>query len=127
MESEPKGAEQTSLREYALLAPRLVKLVFRLMRDPRVPARSKAVLYLLAGYLASPIDVIPDFIVGIGHVDDLIIAVFALDHILNRVPDEIVREHWDGDEDILDVVRNVLDISSSLVPGWLKRLTSISR
>jgi len=71
--------------------------------------------------------VIPDFIVGIGHVDDLIIAVFALDHILNRVPDEIVREHWDGDEDILDVVRNVLDISSSLVPGWLKRLTSISR
>jgi uncharacterized membrane protein YkvA (DUF1232 family) len=127
MESGPDRAAQTSLREYALLAPRLVKLVFRLMRDPRVPARSKAVLFLLAGYLASPIDVVPDFIVGIGHVDDLIIAVFALDHILNRVPDEIVREHWDGEEDILDIVRNVLDISSSLVPGWLKRLTSISR
>jgi uncharacterized membrane protein YkvA (DUF1232 family) len=127
MESGPEQAAQTSLREYALLAPRLVKLVFRLMRDPRVPARSKAVLFLLAGYLASPIDVVPDFIVGIGHVDDLIIAVFALDHILNRVPDEIVREHWDGEEDILDIVRNVLDISSSLVPGWLKRLTSISR
>ena len=124
MESRPEQSAQTSLREYALLAPRLVKLVFRLMRDPRIPSRSKAVLFILAGYLASPIDVIPDFIAGIGYVDDLIIAAFALDHILNRVPDEIVREHWDGDEDVLDIVRNVLDISSSLVPGWLKKLAS---
>ena len=124
MESRPEQSAQTSLREYALLAPRLVKLVFRLMRDSRIPSRSKAVLFILAGYLASPIDVIPDFIAGIGYVDDLIIAAFALDHILNRVPDEIVREHWDGDEDVLDIVRNVLDISSSLVPGWLKKLAS---
>ncbi|MGH2695065.1 MAG: YkvA family protein [Actinomycetota bacterium] len=127
MEPTSDRVPQTSLREYAMLAPRLVKLVFRLMRDPRVPARSKAVLVLLAGYLASPIDLIPDFIVGIGHLDDLVIAAFALDQILNRVPDEIVREHWEGEEDVLEVVRNVLDISSSFVPGWLKRLISISR
>lgn len=127
MEPTYDRVPQTSLREYAMLAPRLVKLVFRLMRDPRVPARSKAVLVLLAGYLASPIDLVPDFLVGVGHLDDLIVAAFALDQILNRVPDEIVREHWEGEEDILEVVRNVLDISSSFVPGWLKRLISISR
>ncbi len=114
--------EQTRLREYALLAPRMVKLVFRLARDPRVPPRNKAALVMLAGYLASPIDVIPDFIPGLGQLDDLILVAFALDRILNHVPDAVVREHWDGDEDVLEVVRNVLDISTTFIPGWVKKL-----
>lgn len=116
----------TGLKEYALLAPRLVRLVYRLVRDPRVPARSKAALIVLAGYLASPIDLIPDFLVGLGQLDDLVVAAFALDQILNRVPDEVVIEHWDGDEDVLAIVRNILDISSSFVPKWVKRLLASS-
>lgn len=119
-ETEPVPP-QTSLKEYALLAPRLVRLVWRLTRDPRVPARTKALLFVLVGYLASPVDLIPDFIPGIGQLDDLVIAAFALDQILNRVPDEVVREHWDGDEDVLQIVRQILDISTSFVPAWLKR------
>ncbi|MEA2497661.1 MAG: hypothetical protein QOH26_66, partial [Actinomycetota bacterium] len=50
--SSPPPIDPTSLKEYALLAPRLVKLVWKLARDPRVPARSKATLFILAGYLA---------------------------------------------------------------------------
>ncbi len=115
---------QTTLREYALLAPRLAKLIFRLVRDPRVPARSKASLFFLLGYLASPVDFMPDIVPGLGQVDDLVIAAFALDQILNRVPDDVVREHWDGDEDVLEIVRHVLDISTSFLPGWLKRVFS---
>lgn len=117
-------AEQTSLKEYAFLAPRLVKLVWRLMRDPRVPPRAKATLFMLGGYLASPVDILPDFIPGLGQLDDLVLAAFALDQILNRVPDEVVRDHWDGDEDVLEVVRTVLDISTAFIPGWVKRLFS---
>lgn len=111
---------QTSLREYALIAPRLVKLIWRLARDPRVPARSKATLFLLGGYLVSPVDLIPDALPGIGQLDDLVLVAFALDQILNRVPEEIVKQHWDGDEDILEVVRAILDVSTSFVPGWIK-------
>lgn len=117
---QSKEESQMRLKEYALLAPRLARLVFRLMRDPRVPARSKAALVLLTGYLVSPIDLIPDFIPGIGQLDDLVIAVFALDQILNRVPEHVVLEHWDGEEDVLQVVRDVLDLSTAFVPGWLK-------
>ena len=113
-------ADQTSLKEYALLAPRLVKLVWNLARDPRVPARSKATLFMLAGYLVLPVDLIPDFIPGIGQADDLLVAAFALDQILNRVPDHVVREHWDGEDDVLDVVRQILDISTAFIPPWLK-------
>ena len=111
---------QTDLKEYLFLAPRLVKLVWKLMRDPRVPSRAKASLFLLGAYLASPVDLIPDFIPGIGQVDDLVIAAFALDQILNRVPDGVVREHWEGDEDVLQIVREILNISTAFVPKWLK-------
>jgi uncharacterized membrane protein YkvA (DUF1232 family) len=118
------AGRRTELREYALFAPRFVKLIGRLMRDGRVPARQKAILVLLVAYLASPVDVIPDFIPGIGHVDDLVLAAFALDQILNRVPEECVREHWDGDEDLLQVIREILDIATGLVPDWLKKRLS---
>lgn len=111
---------QTSLSEYALLIPRLIKLVWRLARDPRVPARTKATLFLMGGYLVSPVELIPDALPGIGQLDDLMLIAFALDQILNRIPEEIVKEHWEGDEDILEIVRSVLDMSTSFVPGWLK-------
>lgn len=111
------------LKEYALLAPRMVKLVWRLARDERVPPRSKAMLLVLGGYLVSPVDLVPDFIPGVGQLDDLVVAAFVLDHMVNRVDESIVREHWDGDGDVLQIVREVLDIATTFVPGWLKRLT----
>jgi uncharacterized membrane protein YkvA (DUF1232 family) len=124
-ESQPDSNGVTRLKEYALFAPRLAKLVSRLMRDKRVPARQKAILVLLGAYLLSPVDLIPDFIPGLGHVDDLVLAAFALDQILNRVPEECIREHWDGDDDVLQVVREILDIATGLVPDWLKKRLSV--
>ena len=112
---------QTKLKEYALLVPNLVKLLWRLTRDPRVPARVKATLFVLMGYVVSPVDVIPDFLPGIGQLDELVIAAFVLDQMLNRVPPEIVRQHWDGDKDILEIVQEVLDIATGFVPPWLKK------
>ena len=117
----PEGVPpQTKLKEYALLVPNLGKLIWRLSRDPRVPARSKASLVLLGGYLVSPVELIPDFIPGVGQLDDIVVAAFVLDQMLNRVPAEIVREHWDGDRDVLELVQEVLDIATGFVPGWLK-------
>ena len=118
---DPERPPQTSLKEYALVLPRLVKLVWRLARDPRVPARSKAVLVVLGGYLAYPWDLIPDFIPGLGQLDDIVVIAFALDQMLNRIAPEIVREHWDGEGDVLELVQEILDISTGFMPGWLKK------
>lgn len=117
----PSRPGQTELKEYMLLVPRLVQLLWRLTRDPRVPARSKATLFLLAGYLALPFDIIPDFIPVAGQVDDLMVIAFALDQMVNRVPPEVVREHWDGDGDILEIVKEILDISTAFIPARLKK------
>lgn len=122
MIEQHESRAQTSLKEYALLAPRLGRLVWRLVRDPRVPPRSKAALVMVAGYLASPIDIVPDFLPGLGQADDIILVAFALDQILNRVPDEIVREHWEGEGDVLEVIRQILDVSTAFFPRWLKRI-----
>ena len=122
IEPRDKAHRQTRLKEYALLAPRLARLLARLMRDPRVPARNKAILVVTLGYLVSPIDIIPDVIPAVGQLDDLIIAAFALDHLLNRVPPEVLKDHWDGDEDVLEVVRNIVEIGAGLVPRWIRRL-----
>ena len=119
-----RGDAHTQLRDYALFAHRLLVLISRLMRDLRVPSRQKAILILLFVYLASPVDIIPDFIPGIGHVDDLVLAAFALDQILNRVPEECIREHWDGNDDVLQIVREILNIATGLVPDWLKKRLS---
>ena len=111
---------KTELKEYALLLPRLLRLVWNLARDPRVPARSKALLFMIGGYIASPVDVIPDFIPGLGQLDDLVLIAFVLDRIINRVPPEVLAEHWTGDRDVLEVVQQILDISTAFVPSWLK-------
>ena len=122
IERRDRLMNQTKLKQYLLLLPHLVKLLARLMRDPRVSPRSKAVLVLVIGYLVSPIDLIPDMIPGMGQLDDLVIAAFALDYMINRVPDEILREHWEGDEDVLELIRNIAEIAATLVPRWIKRL-----
>jgi uncharacterized membrane protein YkvA (DUF1232 family) len=58
-----------------------IALVRRLLGDPRVPRRKKAVLVMLLVYLASPIDLIPDFLPVVGYLDDVVIAALALRYV----------------------------------------------
>jgi uncharacterized membrane protein YkvA (DUF1232 family) len=84
-------------REFALLVPNLTRLFAGLVRDPRVPLRAKIVLGATALYLASPIDLVPDFIPIAGSLDDAIVAAFALRFVVRASSPEIVAEHWPGD------------------------------
>ena len=115
----PAGGERLS--HYARYIPLFGTLVYRLMKDPRVPTRAKVTLLFAAGYVASPIDFVPDWILGLGRFDDLIVAAFALDQLLNRVPEHVVLEHWDGDEDVLRLIQEILDISTGFMPASIRR------
>jgi uncharacterized membrane protein YkvA (DUF1232 family) len=50
-----------------------------------VPRRTKLVLWLLVAYLASPIDLIPDFIPVLGYLDDVLIAAAVLRYVKRRL------------------------------------------
>lgn len=104
------------------MIPNLVKLVGRLLADPRVPRRSKIALGAAAAYVASPIDLIPEFIPVIGFADDLIVLMMALDALLSRTGPEIVEEHWDGPVDLLSLVEDILGLARNAVPTKLRSL-----
>jgi uncharacterized membrane protein YkvA (DUF1232 family) len=89
-------------RELALLLPNLIRLFTGLLRDGRVPLRAKIVLAVASVWLASPIDLIPDFIPIAGSVDDAIVAALALRFVLRTTDGGVVREHWHGEPATLE-------------------------
>jgi uncharacterized membrane protein YkvA (DUF1232 family) len=98
----------SAARAAARFVPDCAVLFARLLRDPEVPRRRKLVLGLLAAYLASPIDLVPDFIPVAGQLDDAIVAGLALRFVLRGAGPELVREHWPGPEASLQVVLRTL-------------------
>lgn len=110
------------LADAVLLIPNILKLVTRLLKDPRVPRRAKVTIGLAAAYVASPIDLIPEVIPVIGWIDDILVMMMALDSLIDRAGPDVVREHWDGPGDILAIVQEAIAASRALVP---KRITSV--
>ena len=88
---------KTAAKELITLLPNLLRLFRGLIGDPRVPRSSKALLLLGAVWLASPIDLIPEFLPGIGGIDDAVVAALVLRHLVRRAGAEVVQEHWRGD------------------------------
>lgn len=92
----PKGG---LLAEAVRLLPDLLRLLKRLAADKSLPRGVRARLALLMVYLASPIDLIPDFLPVIGYADDAIIVAFALRGVVRRAGIDAVRAHWPGSDD----------------------------
>ena len=84
-------------RELLGLIPNLLLLFKDLVRDERVPRGAKVWLGVAAVWLASPIDLIPEFIPVLGPLDDAIVAAAVLRHLVRRAGSDVVYEHWRGD------------------------------
>ena len=84
--------------------PDCAVLFKRLLGDPRVPRRAKAALAIADPYLASPIDLIPDFIPVFGQLDDVLVVIAVLGYVARRAGRDVVAELWPGSEAGLRVV-----------------------
>ena len=89
-------------RELATLVPDLVVLFAGLVRDPAVPRRAKIVLAVASVWLASPIDLIPEFVPVAGALDDAIVAALALRYVLRTTDPAVVGAHWRGSSAMLE-------------------------
>jgi uncharacterized membrane protein YkvA (DUF1232 family) len=91
-------------RALAGFIPDCLVLVSRLARDRRVSRVRRAVLFVVLGYLALPIDLVPDFLPGIGHLDDAVLLGLALRLVVHGGGTELVREAWPGPQASLTLV-----------------------
>jgi len=95
---------RTDARALATFIPDCIVLVSRLARDARVPRRRKLLLFLLVGYLALPLDLVPDFVPIAGQLDDAIIVALVLRAFVRSGDRDLIRELWPGPERSLALI-----------------------
>jgi uncharacterized membrane protein YkvA (DUF1232 family) len=105
-----KGAQ---LRDAVRLLPDLIRLLRRLAADSTLPRGVRLRLLLLIGYLAMPIDLIPDFIPVLGYADDAIIVALALRSVARAAGPEAITRHWPGTPVGLELVQRLAGLDPS--------------
>ena len=91
-------------RALAGFVPDCAVLFARLARDPELPAWRKATVVAVAVYLASPIDLVPDFLPVAGQADDVVLVALALRSLARAGGGEAIARHWPGPPGSLNVV-----------------------
>jgi len=108
--ARPRGG---LLREALRLLPDVVRLIRRLAADTTLPRGVRVRLALLLGYLAMPLDLIPDFIPVLGYADDAIIVTAVLRGVVRRAGIDAVRAHWPGTDDGFTVLARLTGLSAT--------------
>ena len=107
VEKLPKKIKTFS--DYIFIVPDMAALLYRLLKDKRVSLKTKLIISGAVAYIAFPTDIIPDNIPFIGKVDEIAVAFFALERIIDDVPIKVVLENWEGKNDIVFVIRNIVE------------------
>jgi uncharacterized membrane protein YkvA (DUF1232 family) len=90
------------LRDLAAFIPDCVTAVRRLRKDPRVPRRAKIAIVVAGLWVASPVDLIPEFIPVIGPLDDIVVVALALRYAARHVPRDVLLAAWPGERRLLE-------------------------
>ncbi len=95
---------RTNARALAGFVPDCLRLIRRLIADPKTTRAQRIALVALLGYLALPFDLVPDFIPVVGVLDDAILVGLALRWLLRTRSTEEIRSAWPGPPSSLGVV-----------------------
>lgn len=99
-----RAGRRSDAAALARFIPNCLVLFRRLLTDPRVPWPRKAALAATIAYLATPFDLVPDFIPVAGQIDDALIVALALRGLLRGAGEYLVREHWPGPQQSLRMI-----------------------
>jgi uncharacterized membrane protein YkvA (DUF1232 family) len=123
------GGEKGRANQYAdfiLTGPDLFMLLVCLSRDDRVGRRERVKLGGAVAYFVNPLDFVPELILGpAGLVDDIALSALVLHQVLETTDPAVVREHWEGNLDVLDLIRRILSVADTMVGGpiWRRIVT----
>lgn len=96
--------------------PRLLRLIARLLRDSRVATIDKAIFGAVLAYIVAPIDLMPDFLVGLGFADDLYLLGLAMNRLFASAGGRVLLENWDGDAADLELLIEGVDEIGAVIP-----------
>ncbi len=113
--AESKVGKGHAYLEYLLAAPDLLHLCGKLLLDPDVKALDKAQLGAVIAYYVNPFDLMPELMLGpLGYIDDVAVAAYVLQRLLDQEP-EIIARHWAGRDNVIHVVQRVIGQADKLL------------
>jgi len=119
------GSIGGKLGEYLFMLPDFFILICRLAMDKRVPVKQKMMVGGIIAYVIMPIDLIPDFIPVIGHIDDLVLVVMGLNLVLNEIEPKVLSDNWSGEGDVLDQMKKITSTAEQFLDkNLLQRIKS---
>jgi uncharacterized membrane protein YkvA (DUF1232 family) len=105
-----------------LVIPNLLLLSARLMVDPRVPAKERLLVAGAILYAFMPLDFIPDMLPFVGQVDDAYLVALTLLRLMTVTDPRVVREHWRGGGDVVELVGATALLAGKLLPRRIRRV-----
>ena len=100
------------------------ELAWRLLWDRRVSFFTKLVPIALLGYLLMPFDLVPDALLGLGQVDDLVVVLVGMRMFVSLCPPDVVADLGgvvvDEDEDLPSPVTEIVDLEPEMLPDPAK-------
>ncbi|UCC95026.1 MAG: 4Fe-4S binding protein [Candidatus Omnitrophota bacterium] len=117
-----KKGKKYKWAQYLLIAPDLFHALCRSVLDKDVPLYEKTKLSLVIAYFISPLDLISEMIMGpVGYIDDVALAAYALNILLNNIDPQIIARYWAGDEALLKTIRRILADAEMMVTSGMWR------
>ena len=113
---------KSRMKNLLLFLPNLVALLFRLLKDARVPLAEKALFVAAIVYFISPLDFIPDVLPFVGQIDDIYLIALTLVRLVSRSDERVLREHWQGGGDIVQLVDAVIALAPRFLPNRVNRV-----
>lgn len=118
-----KTGKVSKYAPYLLFAPDLFHLLVKAMLDDRIDMKNKTLIGSAILYFIAPIDVLPEGLIGPGgYVDDIIVAAFVVNILLNKFSKEVIEEHWVGETKLLEALKKIAETSNT----WLGKLPASS-
>lgn len=107
--------DTVTMRDALRLLPDLLRLIRRLAADKSLPTGVRVRLTLLLVYLASPIDIIPDFVPVIGYADDAVVVALVLRSVTRRAGPDALDRHWPGTPDGLHLIKRLAGLPTDSI------------
>lgn len=110
------------LKNLLLFIPNMIVLCVRLLADSRVPTIERALVAGAIVYALVPLDLIPDMLPFVGQIDDAYLIALSLLRLMERTDPNIVREHWKGGGDVVELIGGAAVIAAKFLPKPIRRV-----